>query len=207
VEQSVLNLVAAHGLPVVALMVFIAELGLPTGMSPKVALLIAGSIAVNSEPELVGSLALVAFANLLGTIVLHTVARTGGVRLIERLHRRRANPHDCALSRWRRRLGGYDAAAVFVGRIIPVVRIYVTVASGLMRMRWRSFIIGAAPAALVWSGTPLLLGYCFRSSVYDFTAGGSTISRIFFLAIPLFGVVVVAVYLVRRRLGASAARA
>jgi membrane protein DedA with SNARE-associated domain len=198
-EQTVLALVAAHGLPVVALMVFLAELGLPTGMSPKVALLLAGSVAVDSRPELVGSLALVAVANLLGTVALHAIVRTGGVRLIDRFHRRRSDSHDCALARWRRRLGGYDAAAVFVGRILPVVRIYVTVASGLMRMRWRSFLLGAAPAGLVWSGTPLLLGYCFRASVHDFAAGGSTVSRAFFLAVPLAGVVLAAVVLIRRR--------
>jgi membrane protein DedA with SNARE-associated domain len=205
-EQSVLALVAAHGLPVVALMVFLAELGIPTGMSPKVALLIAGSVAVDSRPELVGSLALVAVANLLGTVALHTIARTGGVRLIDRLHRRRKDPHDCALSRWRRRLGGYDAAAVFVGRILPIVRIYVTVAAGLMRMRWRNFVLGAAPAGLVWSGTPLFFGYCFRTSVHDFAAGGSTVSRVFFLAVPLFGVVLAAVYFIRRRWLAPSSR-
>jgi membrane protein DedA with SNARE-associated domain len=199
VEQSVLSLVAAHGLPVVAAMVFLAELGLPTGLSPKVALLIAGSVAVDSRPELFGSLALVAIANLLGTIVLHTVARTGGTRLIARLHRRRPDAAGGALTRWRNRLGGYDAAAVFIGRILPLVRIYVTIASGLVKMRWRSFLLGAAPAALVWSGTPLLLGYCFRTSVHDFAAGGTMISRGFFLAMPLLGVVALAAWYVRRR--------
>ena len=204
-EQSILELVAAHGLPVVALMVFVAELGLPTGMSPKVALLIAGSVAVDSRPELVGSLALVALANLLGAVVLHTVARTGGARLLSRLHRNRAGTPGDALTRWRDRLGGYDAPAVFVGRILPLVRLYVTVASGLVQMRWRSFLLGATPAALVWSGTPLLLGYCFRTSVHDFAAGGSTISRLFFLSIPMIGVIAVAVWYVRRRFGQSPA--
>jgi membrane protein DedA with SNARE-associated domain len=205
VEQTVLDLVASHGLPVVALMVFMAEIGLPTFMSPKVALLIAGSVAVDSRPELIGSLALVTLANLLGSIVLHTAARTGGTRLVARLNRRQPGSPGCALTRWRDRLGGYDVAAVFVGRIIPLVRIYVTVASGLVQMRWRSFLLGAAPAALVWSGTPLLLGYCFRTSVHDFAASGSTASRLFFLAVPMIGVVLLAAWYLRRRFGQSPA--
>jgi len=200
VEQSILDLVASHGLPVVALMVFAAELGLPTGISPKVALLIAGSVAVDSRPELIGSLALVVFANLLGTVVLHTVARTGGTRLIARLHRKRPDNPGGALDRWRDRLGGHDAVAVFVGRIVPLVRIYVTVASGLVRMRWRDFLLGAVPAAVIWSGTPLLLGYCFRTNVHEFTAGGSLLSRLFFLAVPMIGVVAFAIWYARRRL-------
>ncbi len=204
-EQTVLDLVASHGLPVVVLMVFIAELGLPTFMSTRVALLLAGSVAVDSRPELVGSLALVVVANLLGAIVLHTASRTGGTRLVARFNRFRPGTPGCHLTRWRERLGGYDAAAVFVGRLIPLVRLYVTVASGLVQMRWRCFLFGAAPAALIWSGTPLFLGYCFRTRVYDFAASGSTISRLFFLAVPLIGAVIVAAWYLRRRFGQSPA--
>jgi membrane-associated protein len=164
-----------------------------------VALLIAGSVAVDSRPELVGALVAVGGANLLGTVLLHAAARTGGNRLLARLRRRQTGTGGYALERWRARLGGHDAVAVFVGRIVPMVRIYVTVAAGLMRMPWRDFLLGAAPAALVWSGTPLVLGYYFRADVHQFAAGGSPVSRLFFLAVPLVGVVGGLGWLLRRR--------
>jgi membrane protein DedA with SNARE-associated domain len=200
IEQTVLALVAAYGLPIVALMVFIAELGLPTGMSPKVALMIAGSVSLHSNPELAGGLVAVAAANVLGTVALHAASRTGGTRLVARLSRRNDGPEGMALDRWRARLRGHDSAAIFLGRIVPMVRIYVTVAAGLTRMPWRNFLLGAAPAALVWSGTPLALGYYFRQDVQQFAGSGSSLSQAFFLVVPLFGVVGALAWVVWRRL-------
>lgn len=206
-EQTILALVASHGLPIVALMVFVAELGLPTGMSPKVGLLVAGSVALHSLPDLFIGLFAVTAANLLGACALHFFARTGGARLIARLQRKHPTAAGGALDRWRSRLGGHDVAAVFVGRIVPMVRIYVTIASGLARMSWRSFLLGSAPAALLWSGLPLLLGYCFRGSVQRFTSSGSSASHAFFLAVPLVGVVIVCGFALKKRLSAKPASA
>lgn len=199
-EQTVLALVASHGLPIVALMVFLAELGLPTGMSPKVGLLLAGSVALHSMPDLLVGLLAVTAANLLGACALHFLARTGGARIIARIQRKRPTNAGGALERLRARFGGHDIAAIFIGRIVPMVRIYVTIASGLARMSWRDFLLGSAPAALLWSGIPLLLGYCFRGSVQQFTASGSTASLVFFVAVPLIGVVIAAGFALKRKL-------
>ena len=38
--------------------------------------------------------------------------------------------------------------------MLPMVRMYITIAAGLFRMRKRDFILGATPAALVWVGIP-----------------------------------------------------
>jgi membrane protein DedA with SNARE-associated domain len=169
-------------------------------MSPKVGLLVAGSMALHSLPDLFIGPTAVTAANILGSTLLHYAARTGGTRLVARLQRRRGSGDSTLLERWRLKLGGHDAAAVFLGRIVPMVRIYVTVAAGLARMSWRHFLLGSAPAGLVWSGTPLLLGYCFRGSVSEFTTGGSMLSRAFFIAVPMIGVVMLAVWLIKRKL-------
>jgi membrane protein DedA with SNARE-associated domain len=198
--QILLPLIASHGLPIVALMVFLAELGLPTGISPKVGLLIAGSMALHTLPGLAFGLLAVSSANVLGAMALYFAARTGGTRIIVRIQRRRPANAGNALERWRARLGGHDAAAVFVGRIVPMVRIYVTIASGLARMSWQRFLLGSAPAGLVWSGTPLLLGYYFRGSVRDFTDSGSIVSHAFFIAVPMIGVVMVLFWAIKRHL-------
>ncbi len=199
-EEILLPLIVSHGLPIVALMVFLAELGIPTGMSPKVGLLVAGSMALHSIPDLVYGLAAVTAANVLGAMALHFAARTGGARIVARIQRKRTGNAVNPLERWRARLGGHDAAAVFVGRIVPMVRIYVTIASGLSKMSWRQFLLGSLPAGLVWSGTPLLLGYSFRGSVKDFTTSGSLVSQIFFIAVPMIGVVMLAAWAIKRRL-------
>ena len=188
IDHAVQTAIAQHGVAVVLIMVFAAELGLPTGVSPKVALLLAGSMAIGSLPGLWLGVALVTGAHLLGACVLHAAARGGGGWLAERVRRPRGLRPEAVMERWRARLGGHDAAAVFVGRLVPVVRIYVTLASGLLRLRWRDFLLGAAPAALVWSGGPLGLGYAFRGEVARLARSSWAIEAIV-LVVPLAGVV------------------
>lgn len=170
-DQSILSLLQHYGLPTVALMVFVAEFGLSTGISPKVALLLVGSVTVPSVPMLVGALVLVTGANLLGTTTFYLAVRTGRSQLAARLSRRHAPLVAERFGQWRRRFGGHDIA--LVGRLVPMVRICVPVTAGLLPLPCRSFMLGAAPAALVWSGTPLALGYVLRAQVQGLTAHGS----------------------------------
>jgi len=92
-ESSILPLILHYGVPLVALMLFAGEIGIPTGIPMEITLLLAGAYAVHSLPELLFGLALVTVADLSGTTLLHLVARTGGVRLLTRLlHRHAAQP-------------------------------------------------------------------------------------------------------------------
>jgi membrane protein DedA with SNARE-associated domain len=152
-------------LPIVALIVFISATGIPTGVPIKVVLLLAGAYLVGSLPGLAVAIVVAAGAELAGTMALHGVARTGGVRLLDRLaSERQAHVHN-ALDRWRGRLGGHDIGAIAVLRLIPFVRMGVAVGAGLVGVRIRDFAIGAGIAALIWTAVPLTLGYAFRSSL------------------------------------------
>lgn len=176
-------------MPLVALMVCAGELGVPTGVPVEVALLLAGAYAVHSLPALVAGVLLVALADLLGTTTLHLVVRTGGVRLMERLLRRHGTRREETIGRWRSRLGGHDAAVVFVVRLLPLVRMWIAIGAGLLRIRLKSFLLGAAPAALLWAGTPLVLGYAFRADVHRWEARYTTAAHLLLAALPAVGLV------------------
>jgi membrane protein DedA with SNARE-associated domain len=191
-------LILQYGLPLVALLVFAGELGIPTGIPIEVALLLVGAYAVHSLPALVIGVLLVAVADLAGTTTLHLLVRTGGVRLLGKLLRRHEAQGEESMARWRQRLGGHDAAVVFVVRLLPLVRMYITIATGLMRIRLRHFLLGAAPAALVWAGTPLVLGYAFRADVHRWAAHYSTGAHLLLAALPLIGLATGVVWWVRR---------
>ncbi|MGH2532515.1 MAG: DedA family protein [Thermomicrobiales bacterium] len=198
-NHAVVALIAHHGMSIVALMVFVAELGLPTGVSPKVALVVVGSTAVGSVPALAGALALVTAANRAGSTSLHLAARTSGGWFAGRVLRRRDARRDGLLGRCRKRLGGRDAATVFVLRLVPLVRIYATVATALAGMPVRRFVLGAAPAALIWSGTPLALGFWFRADAHRLADRAPLVSVASALLLPIVGLGLV----VTRRLRSS----
>src|SRR5262249_13189385 len=73
-----MDFVVSHGVPLVALLVFITELGVPTGIPFEVALLLAGATAVHSLQGLVTAVAIVALADLAGTTTLFLIRRSGG---------------------------------------------------------------------------------------------------------------------------------
>ncbi len=196
-ESSILPLILHYGVPLVALMLFAGEIGIPTGIPMEITLLLAGAYAVHSLPELFFGLALVTVADLSGTTLLHLVARTGGVRLLTRLLHRHAAQQNTAVERWRRRLGDRDVAVVFVGRLLPLVRMSVAIALGLIRIPVRHFLLGAAPAALLWAGTPLTLGYLFRADVQAFAARYTALSQVLLLALPAVSLIGALVWWVR----------
>lgn len=198
IDTSLLPLILHYGVPLVALLVFVGELGVPTGVPAEVALLLVGAYAVHSLPALIASVLLVSVADLSGTVTLHLVARTGGHRLLTRVMRRHEPGPDGLLERWHRRLGGHEVATVFLVRLLPLVRMYAAIGTGLMRIRFRNFVLGAAPGALLWAGTPLIVGYLFRADVQRLTARYTAASNVLLVALPFVGLAVWSIWWIRR---------
>lgn len=162
------TLIAQYGVLVVALIIFAGEVGIPTLVPGEIAILIAGSQVVHSVPQLIGTMLLFGTVDIIACSTIHLASRTGGNRLLVRLLRKVQPHHDRheeVIEGWRRRLGGRDQLVVFVTRLIPLFRLYASITTGLIRIRFRDFVTGAAPAAFLWAATPLTLGFAMRSKI------------------------------------------
>lgn len=199
ISQSILSLIPTYGVPLVALLILVGELGVPTGIPSEVALLLAGAYAIDSVPSLLVGLALVSAADILGTVGLHFASRTGGVKLLQRFLPTRIPGRGGAMERWRERLGGHDVPIIFVGRLIPLARMYISVTTGLLRIRVRDFLLGAAPAAVLWAGTPLVAGYVFRTHVHGIVVRVTQTSQILLVLLLAIGAGLLVVWWVRHR--------
>lgn len=177
------DLILQYGVYLVALLIFAGELGVPTGIPAEVAMLLAGSYAIRSGTNLAWGVALVSAGDFVGTLLLHIVARTGGVHLLRKLHIRREADAEIT-ERWRQRLGGRDALAVFVTRLLPLVRMWATIGSGLIPIRLTSFVVGALPASVIWTGVPLVAGFVLRGSVRRFEEQYTGFSHIGLIVLP-----------------------
>jgi membrane-associated protein len=156
-----------------------------------VILILAGAYLVGSWPGLVIAIVAMGLAELAGTFVVHIVARTGGVQLIDRMAKERQAQVHVTFARWKRRLGDHDVAAIAVLRLIPFVRMGVTIVTGLMQIPVRDFVIGAGIAAVIWSSVPLTLGFVFRSRLDDVVAGYDQVAN----ALPVLVVAAVLIIL------------
>lgn len=162
-------LVAQYGVLIVAAIIFGGEIGLPTLVPGEIALAIAGSQIVHSVPGLMVAAIGFGLLDVVATSTIHIAARTGGHHLLVRVMRRLLREdqcHEAVLERWRLRLGDRDAVVVFVTRMIPMFRLYASITTGLVRIRLRHFLMGAAPASLLWASIWLTAGYLFRGSIH-----------------------------------------
>jgi membrane protein DedA with SNARE-associated domain len=195
---ALLPSVHQYGLPLVALLVFLTELGIPSGIPNEVFLLLVGATAVHSFPELAGAIALVAAADLLGTSGLFLLARAGGGRVATWLLH--GGKGERVLRRWQGRLGRSawrDVALVVGGRLVPLARTPFTLAMGLLRLRPRYFLLGAVPGALVWAGWPLTVGYVLRNRVDAVVRPLERFGRVGGIVLPLVVALAVAAVLGR----------
>ncbi len=179
-----------YGLPIVTLVMFASATGVPTGVPVKLIMLFTGAYLIGSWQMLVPVILVMALAELGGTLVLYTVARTGGVKVLARIASDRQARVQASFAQWQRRLGGRDVAAIAVLRLIPFVRMGTTVGAGLVGLKLRDFVVGSAIAALIWAGVPLLLGYMFRANLSDVEAAyhaamGALPMTLAFLALAL----------------------
>jgi membrane protein DedA with SNARE-associated domain len=176
----VAHLIAQYGLLIVAGVIFAGEIGLPTLVPGEVALLIAGTQVVHSVPMLIGAIVLFGAVDLAATVTIHTTARTGGNRLLSHLLRmmcRKGMKPEAVFESCRHRLGGYDPFVVFATRLVPIFRLYASIGTGLIRIRFKHFVAGAAPAAWLWASIPLTVGYLLRSQIGSVVRGYPTMMR------------------------------
>ena len=186
-----------YGLPLVTLVMFASATGLPTGVPIKLIMLFTGAYLVNSWQMLLPVILVMALAELGGTLVLHGIARTGGVKVLERIASDRQARVQASFEQWQRRLGGRDVAAITVLRLIPFVRMGTTVGAGLVGLKLRDFILGSAIAALIWAGIPLVLGYMFRANLSDLEAAYHAALGALPMTLGLLGLVICAFVLFR----------
>jgi membrane-associated protein len=122
----------------------------------ETSVILAGVIASTGDLILFAVILVAAAGAILGDNTAYVIGRTVGHRLVRRFFAgERKKRIDWAEKQIQER-GGY---LILVGRFIPGGRTAVTLACGLLEMRWRRFIAFDLPAGLMWASYAALLGY------------------------------------------------
>lgn len=195
-------LIRHYGILVAALLIFLTEFGIPTGIPNEVVLVLAGSYSVHSALGLALSFVLVTAADVLGTTSLYLLTRTGGVRILRRFQKQDRSRKRKS-SRWREWLRRHDVAVIMVARSLPFVRMSVAISAGLMRIRRKNYMLGVIPGGMLWAGVPLTLGYLFRNDVHRLVNHYESVADYGLLILPVLALLALLVWFVRRRRGAQ----
>jgi membrane protein DedA with SNARE-associated domain len=148
---QVTNWIADHGLLAVFVLMAVDAV-LPAG--GELVMLFAGALAAGAisghhGPSLAAAIAAGTLGYLAGSLAGWSIGRAGGRALIERYGRwLHIGPHRfIRAERWFAR---YGAAFVLFGRLLPLVRSFVSIPAGVLEFPLARYTLLTAVASLVW---------------------------------------------------------
>src|SRR6266851_5339556 len=195
--QWLINLVTHWGLLAVFVTMAVESAGIP--ISSEVVVPLGGYLAATGKLPFVGVVAAASLGNLAGSVVAFWLTKRYGERFllgpgrrigIKRGHVRLAN----------RFFNKYGVWAVFLGRLLPVIRTYISFPAGLSSIRLPTFVIATLAGAIPWN---LALAYAGLKLGQHYEDIGRYLGPI---TIPLVILVIVLVgiaYWFGRRIGAE----
>lgn len=196
--HSLTTLIAHHGyLAVFVLMVLESacipvpsEVVMPFGGALAAGLLAGGDAHVG----LAGIGLAGALGNVVGALIAYGVGRSGGRALLERYGRYVLIRHE-QLARADAFFARRGAAAVFVGRLLPVVRTFISLPAGVAEMRIAPFALLTLLGSLPWTYALAAAGYALVGS-WDRLASAITVVSV---VVAVLAVALVVRWVIRRR--------
>lgn len=154
------RLVTDHGLVAVVVLMAVESCGIP--FPSEVIMPLAGALAAGalggSRLTLGGAIVAGAVGNLIGSMVAYALAARFGAPLLLGPGRwvGISRHHVDLATRWFRRHG---LLAVLIGRVLPVVRTYISFPAGLARVPLGRFAVLTLVGALPWCAALAAAGY------------------------------------------------
>lgn len=151
------------------LVILAEEGGVPLPVPGDLFIAAMGFLAFGGQAAFAPTAAVVTLATVLGATFLYSVARHAGRPLLVRVARRfgYTEAREARLEAWLARRG---APAVVLGRLVPGLRIVMTVVAGALRLGRGTFVAGTFVAGLVWATLYFWIGWALGAG-YDRLAG------------------------------------
>lgn len=150
------NFVASYGLLAVFVLMVLESCGVP--FPSEVTMPVAGLLAAVGHLNLGAVILTGALANLVGSLIAYWLAWRWGEPLLlgpgryAGIRRHHLEMADGWFQRW-------GLPAVFFGRMLPVIRTYISFPAGLARVNLPWFSVLTFVGALIWSAALTLVGY------------------------------------------------
>jgi membrane protein DedA with SNARE-associated domain len=138
--------------------ILVEEAGVPLPLPGDLFIAAMGFLAHAGRASFAPTAAVVTVATIFGAGLLYLVSRHAGRPLLVRVARRfgYTEEREARLEAWLARRG---AAAVVLGRLVPGLRILMTVVAGALRLQQSTFALGTLVAGLVWATLYFWIGW------------------------------------------------
>lgn len=157
IPRNIMAFLHDHGAVALFLLVFLQDVGVPTGVPGTVLVLFGGYLVYSGVVGLHQAALAVATGAFLGASGMFLLARVGGRPLVLRLGRfvgltdKGLNSAAVALERW-------GPPLLLITRIAPGTRVYMTIFAGISGWTYKRFALWTAIFVLVWAYGFVYLG-------------------------------------------------
>lgn len=156
-SSTLTNLVASYGLLSIFVLMAGESCGLP--ISSEIVVPLGGALASQGKLNFILVVLVASVANLVGSLIAFWLTRRWGERVVLSKAGRRMG-----LSRGHLRLANrfftrFGLWAVFVGRLLPIVRTYISFPAGVAKMSYLSFSLATIAGAIPWNFALAYAGY------------------------------------------------
>lgn len=151
------NLVASWGLIAIFVTMVGESAGLP--ISSEIVVPLGGALASQGKLNLVLVVAVSSVANLVGSLIAFYLTRRYGERVVLSRAGRWAGLSRGHLRLANRFFGRFGLWAVFLGRLLPIVRTYISFPAGLSKMTYLWFSVVTLAGAIPWNFALAYAGY------------------------------------------------
>ena len=154
---SLTSLVATYGLIAIFVTMAGESAGIP--ISSEIVVPLGGALAAQGKLNFVLVVAVSSVANLAGSLIAFYLTRRYGERVVLSRAGRWAGLSRGHLRLANRFFGRFGLWAVFVGRLLPIVRTYISFPAGLSKIGYVRFTLATLAGAIPWNFALAYAGY------------------------------------------------
>lgn len=195
--DEISSFIIKYGYLAICILIFIQEIGIPNPVPNEIVLLYSGYLAFIHLLSLPILIIVVILTDLLATTILYFIFYYFGNYIIE--NKPRWIPLSVTkLKSLEKKVNDKGMVFIFIGRMTPFIRGYVTVLSGLLRFNPGAFFPITLFATIIWCGTCIVAGFLLGPS-WSLVAKNLLFSHVIFFIISIVIILAVIFLLTKDR--------
>jgi membrane protein DedA with SNARE-associated domain len=156
--QELNNFIVQYGYLAIFLFVFLQELGVPNPVTNELVLLFSGYLAYTGVLSISKVILTAVFADFIGTSLLYFTFYALSKHYIYKNTPKWLTKLAVRLESLKKRIDEGKKWGIFIGRLTPFLRGYISVAAGTLQIKPKVFLTTVLLSALTWSGGLVLTG-------------------------------------------------
>lgn len=160
--QDVLYYIHTYGL-IVLFLVVVGEYCIP-GIPTGIVMPAAGIVAGQAHKGLIEVMIISLIAGIVGSIILYLVGYFLGTTLLEKLKIKHPKI-ESGIEKTQRIMEEHSFIGIFICRLIPIVRTYVSLICGTVKVNFLKFMIFSIPGIFCWNFSGIVVGYLFGGKI------------------------------------------